>query len=138
MAKSPERIIIDTNLWIHFLISKELSSLDKHIFSKRVRLIFCQELLDEFLEVVSRPKLQKYFSKKDVVDLLNLIDIKADFIKVVSEVDRCRDPKDNFLLSLALDASADFILTGYKDLLELRAIEKTKIVTVTQYLSIIQ
>lgn len=54
------RIIIDTNLWIHFLLSKQFAFLDK-LLVKKVKLIFSEELLFEFLEVVNRPKLKKYF-----------------------------------------------------------------------------
>lgn len=133
MAKNPKRIVIDTNLWIHFLISKDLSNLDQDIFSGKVRLVFSQELLDEFLEVVARPKFQKFFSQDDVIDILNIIDKKADFVNVVSKIDICRDVKDNFLLSLAVDGTADFLITGDNDLLELSEIEKTKIITITQY-----
>ena len=35
-------------------------------------------------------------------------------IQVKSSVDLCRDPKDNFLLSLSIDGSAQFLITGDK------------------------
>jgi predicted nucleic acid-binding protein len=38
------RIIIDTNLWIHFLLSKQFAFLDK-LLVKKVKLIFSEELL---------------------------------------------------------------------------------------------
>lgn len=76
MAKNPKRIVIDTNLWIHFLISKDLSNLDRDLFSQKAKLIFSQELFDEFLEVVARPKFKKYFSNDDVMDILTIIDEK--------------------------------------------------------------
>lgn len=41
----------------------------------------------------------------------------------------CRDPKDDYLLELAVISSADFIVTGDKDLLELERIGKTVIVS---------
>jgi predicted nucleic acid-binding protein len=37
----------------------------------------------------------------------------------------CRDPKDNYLVPLAIDSKADFLITGDKDLLELNKIGKT-------------
>jgi len=55
-------------------------------------------------------------------------------VKVQAKIEICRDPKDNFLLSLSVDGNADFILTGDKDLLELTTFEGTKIVSITAFL----
>jgi uncharacterized protein len=46
-----------------------------------------------------------------------------------------RKKKDNFLLSLAIDSNATYLLTGDKDLLVVNKIGKTKIITVSQFLS---
>ena len=118
MANNPRRIVIDTNLWIHFLISKNYLNLDRDLSRGKAQLIFSQGLLDEFLEVIERPKFQKYFSSDDIIDILNIIDNHADFVQVSSQIEVCRDKKDNFLLSLCVDASADFLITGDKDLLD--------------------
>tara|TARA_R110000868_G_scaffold259432_1_gene517660 strand:+ start:256 stop:528 length:273 start_codon:yes stop_codon:yes gene_type:complete len=64
-----KKIILDTNLWISFLISKKFNQIDKLIEDKRIILIFSDELLEEFIDVVSRPKLKKYFSKKDILNI---------------------------------------------------------------------
>jgi hypothetical protein len=49
--------------------------------------------------------------------------------KTKSQIKRCRDPKDNFLLSLAVDSGADYLATGDKDLLEIRKVGKTMIIS---------
>ena len=69
-----------------------------------------------------------------MVELLETIEEFADFVNVRSEIKLCRDPKDNFLLSLSLDGNADYLLTGDKDLLDLVKFEKTKITTITDFL----
>jgi len=43
-----------------------------------------------------------------------------------------QDPKDNFLLALAIDSDADFLVTGDQDLLSLKTIENTVIITLNQ------
>jgi putative PIN family toxin of toxin-antitoxin system len=48
MAKRADRIIIDTNLWISFLITKDLRSLDEKIKTGRIKLLFSLELMEEF------------------------------------------------------------------------------------------
>lgn len=127
------RIIIDTNLWISFLLSKQFSFLDELLTNQSVQLVFSQELLSEFLDVVNRPKLKKYFSDESVEMVLELIDQYAEFIVVTSSVDVCRDSKDNFLLSLAKDGSVDFLITGDQDLLVIERFVNTEILTISEF-----
>ena len=134
MKSKHKRVILDTNLWISFLISKNYSKLDDIIFSKKCILIFSEELLDEFLEVVNRPKFRRFFSSIDIKELLETIHEYGEFVEVKSRVEVCRDIKDNFLLSLASDGNADFLLTGDMDLLVLKKYNKTKILTISDFL----
>jgi putative PIN family toxin of toxin-antitoxin system len=127
------RIIIDTNLWISFLLSKQFSFLDELLTKQSVQLVFSQELLSEFLDVVNRPKLKKYFSDESVAMVLELIDQYAEFVVVTSSVDVCRDSKDNFLLSLAKDGSVDFLITGDQDLLVIESFVNTEILTISEF-----
>ena len=125
MANKPERIVIDTNVFISFLISNSYSKLDKHLQANKVRIIFSDELLNEFLEVISRPKLKKLISEKEIYYLLDNIQYHADFVEVTSPVNVCRDKKDNFLLALCADGKADYLITGDDDLLVLKKFKKT-------------
>jgi len=135
MAETKDRVIIDTNLWISFLLTKDFLKLDKFFNNQSSRLLFSQELLDEFIEVTKRPKFQKYFSRNDLQDLLQELSLQAEFIAVTSTIEACRDPKDNFLLSLAVDGKATHLIMGDKDLLDLKNYEETRIVTITAYLT---
>jgi len=135
MAAKKIRIILDTNIWISFLLSQEFSKLDNLLLNGKAKLLFSEELIEEFLDVVKRPKLKKYFAQSDVQKLLDTINEIAEFIDVKSDVSICRDEKDNFLLGLALDGKADVLITGDKDLLVLKKIEHTFIVTMQEYLS---
>ena len=130
------KIIIDTNLWISFLISKNLDALDNLFAIDNLVLIFSEELLEEFVEVAKRPKFEKYFTTTDLIILLSQIYNKAQFINVKSEVLICRDEKDNFLLSLAKDSKANYLISGDKDLLEIQKLGLTNIVTISEFLSL--
>ncbi|WP_079720583.1 putative toxin-antitoxin system toxin component, PIN family [Salegentibacter holothuriorum] len=132
-----KRIILDTNLWISFLISKNHMEIDQLIKTEKVVLIFSNELLEEFIEVVKRPKFKKIFAKKDIEKLLDIFDQFADLITVTSKLKICRDEKDDFLLNLAVDGSADYLVTGDKDSLILKKIDKTKILTYSELLEIL-
>jgi len=131
------RIIIDTNLWISFLLSKRFDFIDKLLDSEKVELVFCNELIAELIEVIDRPRLRNYFTNENVALIFEIIDRYAVYVPVISSVTSCRDAKDNFLLSLAKDARADYLLTGDKDLLVLRTFDGTQIVTIMEFQIII-
>ncbi len=124
-----KKIILETNLWISFLISKRLDFLDNLLFTGKIKLIFSKELIEEFLAVAQRPKFKKYFSENNIANLLRLFDKYGNLIEVTTDIDECRDYKDNFLLNLAVDSKADFLITGDNDLLIIKKIKKTKIIS---------
>lgn len=133
MRTKQNKVIVDTNLFISFLISKKLSYLDEILLSSKTKLVFSNDSLGELLEVVVRPKFAKYFKDEDIYALFKMLDKHALIFKVKSDVKLCRDPKDNFLLSLAKDSKADFLLTGDKDLLEVAVIGHTNIITIADF-----
>jgi uncharacterized protein len=129
------RVIIDTNFWISYLISNNFIQLDKIINSRSCTIIFSQELLDEFIEVARRPKLIKYFEQSYLEKILENIDEFAEFIQVYSEVKFLNDNKDDFLLSLAIDGKAEYLITGDKELLKVKKYFDTEIINVAEFIS---
>lgn len=129
-----KKIILDTNIWISFLITKNFNPLDKLIENKNITLIFSDELIEEFVDVIRRPKFKKSFSKNDIEKILQIFDQFGELVKVKSSIQICRDKKDNFLLNLSVDSKANYLITGDKDLLILEKIENTKIMTFTDFI----
>ena len=135
MPKSKSlRLVIDTNLWISFLISDRQRRLDSLLYLEKVRLLFSAELLDEINITVTKPKLKKYFSANAMEEMLLNLESYIELIEVKSNVKVCRDTKDNFLLALSKDGKADYLLTGDKDLLDLAKFGKTEILTISKFL----
>lgn len=126
--QKPNKVVIDTNIWISFLIGKELQYFKDLIISNKIKIVLTDQLLDEIRLVTSRPKLKKYFDQDKVSDLLILLEIISDKIKLKKVEKICRDPKDDFLLALAKQSKADYLITGDKDLLTLKIHGKTSIV----------
>ena len=102
--------------------------------NKEITIIFSDELIEEFINVVSRPKFKKYFSKKDIEKVLEYFDQFGELINVKSNIQICRDEKDNFLLNLSVDSEAAYLISGDKDLLVLEKIEETKIMTFADFI----
>ncbi|MEC4804319.1 MAG: putative toxin-antitoxin system toxin component, PIN family [Jaaginema sp. PMC 1079.18] len=134
-SKPPIKVIIDTNLWIGFLIGQALADLKTLMVSETIQIVLCGQLEEEIRRVTQKPKLRKYFSPQDVSELLDILKVIGLFVEIKSEILVCRDKKDNFLLALAKDSQAEFLMTGDADLLILQEFEGTKIVTYQDFLS---
>ncbi len=128
-----KKIILDTNLFISFLISKKLDELVKLIEENLIVILYSDELIAEIIRVTSKTKFQKHFTL-DVFELLEVVFEKYGIlIEITSNILICRDPDDNFFLNLAVDGNADYLITGDKDLLILEKINNTKIITIADF-----
>ena len=92
------------------------------------------ELIDELITVLSRPKFKKYISKEDLNTLMLFFNEYGELVNVTSKVKLSRDANDDFLLALAKDGKATFLITGDKDLLVLKKTNQTKIVSISEFL----
>jgi len=133
-------VIVDTNLWISLLIGKRLSELRGLCNSDIVDVYVCDELLEEFMRISSREKIKKYATDERVVQTLELIKTSCIMTSAGKPVvsSSLRDANDLYLLSLADTISADFILTGDKDLLSMQIHHQTKIVSYNEFVAIIE
>ncbi len=131
------KIIIDTNLWISFLIGKRLSLLKKLLTNSDITVYVCDELIQEFKDVSQRGKIRKYIFEQDIWDTLKIMDAYCHFVSIKTKAQSpIRDAKDLYLLSLAETVHADYILTGDKDLLVLKAHLQTRILTYSEFSSL--
>ncbi len=123
------KIVIDTNIWISYLIGSLLQNIDKKILLKEIKLVVSDEMLKELSEVSSRPKFKNIFTARRIKELFSLLDSYAIVVSPSQKINVCRDGKDNFLLEVALEGKADYLVTGDDDLLVLNPFHHTEIVT---------
>jgi len=135
--KLPHKIVIDTNIWVSFLIGKNLSGLLDYILNEEVLVCICDEQIEELKATFAKSKLQKYFDIEQITNFLNFINEYAENVSLKTKTDICRDKKDNFLVSLALDSQAEYLITGDNDLLILNPIESTQVIKYTDFEKII-
>ncbi|MDR1339135.1 MAG: putative toxin-antitoxin system toxin component, PIN family [Prevotellaceae bacterium] len=131
------KVIFDTNVWISFLIGKRLSFIKEYIADARITIIITGQLIEEIKEVTQRKQLRKYFPQEKVWELLNFLDTIAKKIEIKPTHFMSRDPKDNFLLDLTDASSADYLITGDKDLLSLNPFKTAKILTPADFETVI-
>ena len=128
------RVILDCNIWISFLLSKQDCLLKRMLMDTRFDIYVCEELLSEIINVARRDKIRKRVSENELQQLLKIIDafcIKTTISQFAESI--IRDPKDVYLLSLAETIDANYIVSGDKDLTELNQHLKTRIVKLADF-----
>ncbi len=136
--KNKNRVVIDTNCWISFLIGRHLHRLVDVLSDEKIELIVCDELLAEIRDVTSRPKFKKYFRAKDVDSLMEFLQLIGETSNPNQTVQLCRDKADDYLLALAIEADVDYLVTGDQDLLVLKVINNCHIVDVAEFEKVIR
>jgi len=132
------KAVIDTNIWISFLIGKLLAGLDDYILDGLLEVVISAEQLEEITTVLKRPKFRKHFSTDDIEEFLSLLYKSARIVEVHHTIIDCRDEKDNFILEAAIRGRADYIVTGDKDLLVLNPYRGKKIIGFKEFEDIIK
>lgn len=88
----PYRVVIDTNLWISFIISRKLNVRDKFLYNGKLSLLFSPELLQEIESTIQKPRLKKYFTENSLVEMLTVFEPFIELIQVKKSVQICRNP----------------------------------------------
>lgn len=123
------RIVVDTNVAISAAILR--NSISNKAFSlalKDFQLVSSESTLAELIEIIYRPKLNKYLSDEARLEFLTLVAQASEVVHVTSVITDCVDPKDNQFLSLAVDAGAGIILSGDPHLTDMNPYRKITIV----------
>ena len=85
-----------------------------------------------------RGEIRKYIRPEDLDDTLKLIHLYGKYVVIQTKSkSEIRDKKDLYLLSLADTIKANYIVTGDKDLLVLEKHNRTKIVTITEFMKLL-
>jgi len=128
-------IIIDTNVLLSYMLSSN------SIPGKSVRrafeignILYSSETIQEFSKKMFLKKFNKYLPFSERITFFQKFLITAEEKKIITNVEACRDPKDNIFLSLAVSCSADIIVTGDKDLLVLHPFQGIKILSPAHFL----
>jgi len=130
------KVVFDTNILISaaFRGGKPKTAIAHVIGSSNLEWIASQEIIKEYKDVLSRPKLKlSQAIKQEWLELIDLVVIPVD---VNIKVDFPRDKKDAKFLACAISSSADYLITGDKDFEDASFLGTTKIVSVSQFLEI--
>ncbi len=127
-------IIADTNWWISLVIGRFDNDFAQLLEMDTLEFVSCQQLESEIQNSFKKEKLQKFFTEEIIKTFWLSFRLRNKNVNLISTISICRDPKDNYLLALAKDADADYLITGDKDLLILVRFEKTIICTLPDFI----
>ncbi len=115
------KVLFDSNLWISFMIGKRLTSLASVLCRHDVEVYVSEQQLDEIRGVIARKKFDhlisaetRYYFFEMIYDICFFTDITVEAISNI------RDPKDLFLLSMAESVPVDYIVSGDRDLTDMK------------------
>ena len=130
-----KKVIIDTNLWISFLLGHQVQFVRRVLSDMRFEVYVCARLIEEIRDVASRDKICKHLGSNDLDDLLAILNAFCQFVVIESEVSptAVRDPKDLYLLALADTIGADYIVSGDADLTDLGEYHQARIIKLADF-----
>jgi hypothetical protein len=125
------KVVFDTNVWISIFLKKAIGKEFTEIFEK-VEVYVTRGLLEEISRVLVYPKIEELLELSGVsksgilqriVENSALVNPRFKF-RVIEE-----DPEDDKVLDCALQAHAEFIVSGDRHLLKLRKFRDVRILS---------
>lgn len=113
-----EVIVLDTNIWISYLLSRKYHVLTAKIIDNNLDIVTCNNLIKEIGDVLKREKFRMLISKKDISEAINIHIKLCRIVEVQLKSDFLTDKKDNYLIDFYLASHATMLVTGDKQLLK--------------------
>lgn len=136
MTEPNLRVILDTNLLIsRALTPSSLTASAVRLIVDHCDLLASQATMDEFSQTLARVQSKGYVKQDEALMLITAYKEMVEWVPIIERVQRCRDPKDDKFLELALNGQADYIITGDKDLLVLHPFRDTEILTAKDFIT---
>ena len=128
------RIVLDTNVLISaILFGGKPGLILKDVIAGHVDCILSSEILDELKTVLQRPKFG--FTPSECLNIVEELHRACEIIKPSSELSvQITDPDDRIILACAIDADADYIISGDADLKRLHSFNGIPILAPALYL----
>jgi uncharacterized protein len=131
------RTVIDTNVLVSALISSSgneallLLAVNHGLVTPYVSDL----IVEEYEEVLARPKFS--FSSGRIATVLNLFRRHGEHLRIVTASGISPDPKDDPFLGCALEAQADFLVTGNKRDFPQERLRTTQVVSAGELLELV-
>lgn len=132
-------VVLDASTFVSAVLKP--NSIPEQVLLRAVdephRLILSQEVEDEYREVISRPKFDRFVSIERRRRILDIVLVAAERVEPLVAVRECRDPKDDKYLALAAAGGAAIIVSSdQRHLLSMHPWRGVSILRPTAYLAL--
>jgi len=130
------KAVLDTNVFISALF---WTGSPHNVLAKALESEFILITSREILKEIEERLLNKFkFPVEDILSFLEIIVLNSHIVEPNIKLEAVpQDPNDNKIIECAVSGNADYIVTGDKDILELKAFREIKILTPNQFLKIL-
>ena len=114
------RAVVDTNAWVSALLNPRghPARVLEALRSRRFVSILSQPIVDELIDVLSRPRLVKKYQleAEEVAQYVALVIERAEIVTLSGNVNLCRDPRDNGIIETAIVGRASCLVSRDDDI----------------------
>ena len=133
--KQVKRVVLDTNVLISALLFRGGLSKIVGLWQKgKIIPVISKETFSELATVLEYPKFSLTQEETDSIIKYEILPY-FEIVEVVKDVKGiCGDPEDDKFISCAISGSADYIVSGDKDLFDLKQYKSIKIIKASDFL----
>jgi putative PIN family toxin of toxin-antitoxin system len=137
------KVVLDANVFVSAVLKphSDLAKIFELVKEDRIKLILSEDILSEIRAVLLYPKIKKRHgrSPREVEEFLNTASQASILAQGKIDSNEIReDPSDNKYLSAALEAKADFIISGDRHLKPLKVFEGIRILDPSAFLALMK
>ncbi len=142
-STKPElKAVLDVNVWVSALLwGGKPAQIVNAAEQNKVRLFVSESIIAETSQVLNYPKLKKAYQSEGLrpEQLIEAVLRVAKFAKAESKVRVVLEhPADDKFIECAIDAKADYVVSGDRHLLKVGKYRRIQIVSVNDFLQILQ
>jgi len=136
------KVVLDANIFVNAVLKphSDLAKIFELVREDKIKLVLSEDILSEISAVLVYPKIKKRHrrTRKELEEFLNKASEASILAQGRVETDPVReDPADNKYLSAALEAKADFIVSGDHHLKDLKVFEGIRILDPSAFLILV-
>ncbi len=132
-VKSSLKVVLDTNIFISALVfGGKPEEIYRLVLTKKLTAYISPIILAEIIEILTK---RFNFNQIRLRQIERKIRKSFMIVNPTRDINVIRDPDDDRILEAAIEGNCDYIVTGDKDLLDLKKYKKIKILTSEQFLS---
>jgi putative PIN family toxin of toxin-antitoxin system len=138
VIQHPVRIVIDTNVFVRYLLRPGAAMhclIEDFWLEDKIIVVSATELFQELSQVLDREVIRACIHPDEGLVLLETLQAKVEFLPPLGEIPTySRDPKDDKFVACAIAALAAFLISEDRDLLALENSGEIQILTPYDFL----